>query len=458
MSQTLSGWGRTSASAAEVLSPHSGGEVAALLRGQGDHGVIARGAGRSYGDAAQNAGGAVLQTAALRDFALLGLDPPLARAGAGLTLGELLARLAESGLTLPVLPGTRHVTVGGAIAADVHGKNHRRDGSFGHHLASFTLCTPGGELVEVSREHEPDLFAASIGGMGLTGVIVDATLRVRAAASPVLEADVDRAASVSEAIAIMRQGDHRYAIAWLDLLASGRRFGRSTVVRSEERPLGADGGEGRSDGDRGERIAVALPGRPRLRVPGRWPSGGLPAEAVRVVNALRWHATRSHARCLPVAMGGHFFPLDAIAGWNRLYGAGGLVQYQFAVPDAHVQLVEDALGLLRDARLPMYLAVLKRLGQGSGGLLSFPLPGWTLAIDFPADAPGLSWALTRLDEQVAAAGGRVYLAKDGRLAPEMLAAMYPQLERFRQVRQRIDPDGLLRSDMAIRLGLTEGAG
>jgi decaprenylphospho-beta-D-ribofuranose 2-oxidase len=455
----LSGWGRTAPTRARMLRPRTAAEVASALARPAEGGLIARGAGRSYGDAAQNGGGAVLDATALRGDLTLDSERGLVRTGAGTTFAELLLYLAGQGLTLPVVPGTRHLTVGGAIASDVHGKNHPRDGSLARQLESFELCTPADGPVEVSAQLDPDLFHATAGGMGLTGVVTVATLRTMPLRAAHARADIVRTESLEDALALMaRNSDHRYAIAWVDLLAEGPACGRSVVTRSVEgspgeraprRPPGAaPGGVGSAGG-------APFPVRPRISVPRGFPRRVLRPATVRAFNALHWRSAPRSERGRMMTMSAHLFPLDVLGDWNRLYGPGGLLQYQFVIPRGREDVLLQAIHELRERRLPMYLAVLKRFGSGSGGLLSFPIEGWTMAVDLPADAPGLRGALDEVDELIADAGGRIYLAKDARLRPQTLAAMYPGLERFRELRARVDPQGTLRSDMARRLELCE---
>jgi len=431
-------------------------------------GTIARGAGRSYGDAAQNGRGTVLDMSGLRGEPAIDAGAGMIDVDAGSTFAQVLAALAAAGLTLPVVPGTRHLTVGGAIAADVHGKNHPRDGSFGTNLHGFTLCTPGLGAVEVSRDSEPELFAATVGGMGLTGVITSARVRVVPMASAESIADIDRVGSFEEALALMSEPTaHSHSIAWLDLLSEGTAFGRAVVTRSSEGPGGAGApvrrGAGASAADAvrrlagrpaaGTRGAPPFPAHPALAVPRGFPGGVLRPATVRAFNALHWRSTPRHERGRTLSMSAQLFPLDVLGDWNRLYGPGGLIQYQFAVPARAANLVREIPELIRRRRLPMYLAVLKRFGPHHEGMLSFPGEGWTVAIDIPADTPGLEQGLREADQLVASAGGRLYLAKDARMAPETMAAMYPQLARFKDVCARIDPDGRLGSDMARRLEL-----
>jgi decaprenylphospho-beta-D-ribofuranose 2-oxidase len=450
----LSGWGCTAPSWSRVMQPRTGEQVADLVTSASPpaRGLIARGAGRSYGDAAQNAGGFVLDATALRGILALDVEQRLVRAGAGTTFTELLLALAPYSLTLPVVPGTRQLTVGGAIAGDVHGKNHPRDGSFAQQLESFTLCTPADGPVLVSRELQPDLFYATTGGMGLTGVILEATLRLAPLRSIWGRADIDRTDSIEDALALIEQGSgYRYAIAWVDLLSAGRAFGRSVVTRSDE---AAPDQESDAQGLwPGARAPFAV--RPRISVPRQVRARLARPPVVNAFNWLHFHSAPRRGRGRTLTMSAQLFPLDVLGRWNQLYGQDGFRQYQYVVPRGREEAFVEIVRRLRARDAPMYLAVVKRFGPGSGGLLSFPLEGWTFAIDLPAEAPGLRPALDEADEIVAGAGGRVYLAKDSRLRKETLAAMYPGLQRFRELRARLDPRGVLRSDMARRLGLSE---
>jgi decaprenylphospho-beta-D-ribofuranose 2-oxidase len=450
----LSGWGRAAFSRAHVVAATSAEQVAAVLADPaiGSGGVIARGAGRSYGDAAQNGGGTVLDLTAMAQVLAVDAQRRQVRVQAGVTYAQLLSELVPQGLMLPVVPGTRHVTIGGAVASDVHGKNHGRDGSLAGQVIELTVATPAAGCQRVSSDADEELMLATLGGMGLVGVVVEATLAVEPLRSPWWSVDTDRTGSLGDTLELMaRDEGHRFSVAWLDLLARGRRLGQAVVTRSNDWTGDEPPERSGRQGARREERPLQAPAR--LRVPRGFPGSVLAPPLVAAFNELRWRSFPRRERGRPTPLPAHFFPLDGCEEWNRLYGSRGLLQYQLVVPDGEEATLVRCVELLRDRRIPSYLAVLKRFGPASGGLLSFPLAGWTLALDLPAWAAGLRPALDQLDELVAGAGGRVYLTKDLRLRRDVLAAMYPQLQRFEAERARVDPDGVLRSDLGRRLGL-----
>lgn len=445
----VSGWGRIGRATVSVVRP---GDVAAAHRvgaqlstglDSGRQGAITRGMGRSYGDAAQRHGGVVIDTGALTAFEL-DAERGSVRAQAGVTLGRLLGALAPTGWVLPVVPGTQHVSVGGAIAADIHGKNHAAAGTFGAHVDAVVLMTANGELRELTPSRDADLLRATIGGMGLTGVIVSATIRLRSLDSPLLSVDTDRAESLDDALAVLDGPGGEYRVAWLDLLTRGQV--RGVVTRAAHLDTGPRTG--------GRRAPPAVDAR--FAVPARCPDGLLRPGLVRAYNAYRFHRTPRRRTAATESFGAHMFPLDGLAEWSRLYGPSGLVQYQFVVPKGREDVLQRVTDRIRGSAVPCYLAVLKDLGPGAEAPLSFPLAGWTLALDMPGDAPGLAPMLDRFDEWVVEAGGRIYLAKDGRVRRDVLAAMYPRAAEWREVRNRSDPDGVWASDLAIRTGLVDG--
>jgi decaprenylphospho-beta-D-ribofuranose 2-oxidase len=403
-------------------------------------GAITRGMGRSYGDAAQLAGGLVLDTARLKGFEL-DAERGTVTAAAGVTLLELLDRLVPAGWMLPVVPGTQHVSLGGAIASDIHGKSHAADGTFGAHVEELELLTSAGELRRLTPGDEDGVFAATLGGMGLTGVIASARIRLRRVTSALLSVDADRVEDLDGALAALDAPGGRYRVAWLDLL--GSRTGRGVVTRADHLP------EQAAPPDHRGRATV----RARAAVPAWWPGSVLRPSAVRAHNELRFRLAPRHRRGHVEGIGQHMFPLDALGSWPRLYGAAGFLQYQLGVPRGAERVLKETIERLRAARVPSYLAVLKDFGESNGAPLSFPIAGWTLALDIPRSVPGLTRVLDGLDELVAQAGGRVYLSKDARMRPEALTAMYPRLDEWRATRDRVDPDRLWRSDLATRTGL-----
>ncbi|QVQ54293.1 FAD-binding oxidoreductase [Spiractinospora alimapuensis] len=448
----FSGWGGTSPTVAHRLRATSVEEVSVALTEAGepgaDRGLIPRGLGRSYGDAAQCAGGRVLDCTGLTGPIHLDPERGVVTAPAGTAFADLIAHLLPRGYFPPVVPGTRHVTLGGAVAADIHGKNHHVDSSIGAHIRSLRLVTPDGCGRHLSPDHDPDLLWATVGGMGLTGVITEVELAALPVTSGHLRVDTLRLPDLDAAFAAMSDdaGDHRYSVAWLDLLARGRHLGRGVLTRAnhadhDELPLAARRGT--------LRYAPTTP----LAVPVTPPLSPLTPLSVAAFNTAYFHRAPRRRQDEPQTITRYFHPLDGVGGWNRLYGSAGLLQYQCAVPHGAESVLRRIVETCSRARVPAFLAVLKRLGPPTPGPLSFPLPGWTLALDLPAGLPGASAMLTHFDTWVAAAGGRVYLAKDARTHPDSLAAMYPRLPEWRRTRHRVDPHRRLTSDLARRLEL-----
>ncbi len=444
VAQTVGGWGGGAVSAL-VLRPGSVDGARAAVRRHATterpaRGMIPRGMGRSYGDAAQLTSGLVLEMTRLKGFQLSARQGSVF-AQAGVTIGELLGQLVPAGWVVPVVPGTQHVTVGGAIASDIHGKNHGVAGTFASHVRAVGLLTATGEVRELTPDSEDGLFSATVGGMGLTGSILWAEIGLWRVSSSRVAVDTDRTGCLDDALALLGGPGGPHRVAWLDLL--GARPGRGIVTRAEHLP-------GEDDPEAGAAGATV---RARASVPKRWPAGVLRASTVRAFNELRFRRAPRRERGRAEGFGTHMFPLDALDAWPRLYGRSGLLQYQFAVPRGQEHVLQEVIDRLRRARVPCFLATLKDLGAANDAPLSFPLAGWALALDLPRAAPGIHGLLTEFDGLVAPAGGRVYLTKDARLRPEATEAMYPRLAEWQAVRDRADPERLWCSDLALRTGL-----
>jgi decaprenylphospho-beta-D-ribofuranose 2-oxidase len=443
---TLTGWGRVAPTTAELAEPASADSAAGLLGAAG--GVIARGLGRSYNDAAQCADGLVISTARLNR--ILDLDPAtgLVTCEPGVSLEQLMVAGLPAGWFVPVSPGTRQVTVGGAIAADVHGKNHHVAGSFATHVPSFDLLLPSGELRTVTPDGDPALFWATAGGMGLTGLIVSATVQLKRVATARLRVDTVRTRDIDETMAVLAEHDGAfgYTVAWSDSLARGASLGRSVITSGDFADVADLPARDRAD-------PLAFAPRARIGVPDLFPPGLISRYTVGPANEVWYRKAPRHREGELQTIGKFFHPLDGIRNWNRVYGPAGFRQYQYVVPFGAEAAVRRSFELISQAHAPSFVTVLKRLGAGDPGLLSFPMPGWTLALDFPARTPQLAHLLDLLDRLVVAAGGRVYLAKDSRVPAEVLEQMYPRLAEFRQRRAELDPKSVLASDLSRRLRL-----
>ena len=442
----LTGWGRTAPTAARVVTVRDDADVKDVLADPPRRGVIARGLGRAYGDAAQNAGGVVLDMTGAGAPVVVDAATGIVTATGGTSLDAVMRELLPRGWFVPVTPGTRHVTVGGAVAADIHGKNHHVDGSWMNHVVSLTLALPGGETRVVSPTREPDVFWATAGGMGLTGVVTSCSFRAIPVETSHMVVDSMRLPDLDAALAAMADSDGRarYTVAWLDVLARGRSLGRSVLTAADHAPLAAVG--------RREAARAFDPHAP-LGAPPVVPGSVLNGASIRAFNELWFRKAPLIRRGEVQSITTYFHPLDFVRGWNRLYGRRGFVQWQFVVPTEAVDTLRPVIERLGAAGAASFLTVLKRFGPANPGPLSFPAAGWTLALDIPAGTRALAEVLDGLDRLVVEAGGRVYLAKDSRVAPELVAAMYPRLAEWQAVQARLDPNGELQSDLARRLGL-----
>ncbi|KPF81106.1 hypothetical protein IP70_24580 [alpha proteobacterium AAP38] len=441
----LSGWGRYPTAQCHLLRP--GTLIDAINEGGTARSLITRGNGRSYGDASLNP---VTTLSSLRLDRLLAFDQQngLLTAEAGLLLSDLLAVFVPRGWFPSVTPGTRFVTLGGMLAADVHGKNHHVDGSFGDHVEHFALLCGDGVVRCCSRTQNVELFRATIGGMGLTGTILTITMRLRRIETPWMLQETARCRDLDETLAAFDASQSApYSVAWIDCLAKGRARGRALLYRGEH--------VGEAALPTGAKPPRSMAGPPRLRVPIDIPGWVLNGWTVQAFNALYYRYSRPGNALIHYQQ--FFYPLDAFGDWNRLYGRRGFVQYQCVVPMAGGrEAILQLLDRIAAAGTGSFLAVLKQFGTGSaagqGGLLSFPMPGYTLAVDFPATTA--TFALMRdMDHIVADTGGRLYLAKDARMSVDLMSGCYPDVSRFREICRTVDPDHRYGSLLSERLSL-----
>lgn len=448
------GWGRYPRVRAHCTRPERRREVLEALRERGGDPLLAHGLGRSYGDAALIEGGRVVLTRRLDR--MLAFDPETGwlRAEAGVSIEDLLKVFVPRGFFPPVVPGTQFVTLGGALACDIHGKNHHVDGTFADHVRRVEILTAAGDLVICDATHEPELFWATVGGMGLTGLILSMEVRLHRIESPYIEMESIRVENLDHFFEVSAEsGDFTHTVSWIDCVARGRRMGRGIFMRGRHAgPAAAPRGP-----DLREKVLERV--SPLLEVPFDAPGWLLNHATIRAFNEAYYRKQLRARQSSVVHYEPFFFPLDFVRDWNRLYGPRGFLQYQLVVPpDPEHRAIREILEAISGSGMASFLAVIKEFGDRVHGGLSFPAPGVTLALDFPHYGAPLFELLDRLDAIVADAGGRVYLCKDARLSRPMFRRMYPDWERWRAVRDRWDPEGVFQSALARRLGLVPVAG
>lgn len=443
------GWARTSPTIADVLSTPDVETIARAVTNAGERGVIARGLGRSYGDPAQNAGGLVIDMNALDRIHSIDPDSGLIDLDAGVSLDKLMREALPYGLWVPVLPGTRQVTIGGAIANDIHGKNHHSAGSFGNHVVSMDLLTADGTVRTVTPDGpESELFWATVGGIGLTGIILRAKIAMTKTETAYFIADLDRTENLDETLELFSNGtdeNYDYSSAWFDSISTGAKmgraaFGRGSLAKLDELPPKL----------RAEPLKFDAPQLATL--PDVFPNGLANKLTFSAIGELYFRKTPKSAHGKIQNLTAFYHPLDLFGEWNRAYGSKGFLQYQFIVPLEAEDEFRRIVRRIAESGHVSFLNVIKKFGEGNRAPLSFPMPGWNICVDFPIKR-GLSGFCRELDETVLSMGGRLYTAKDSRTSAENFAKMYPRLEEWRKVRASVDPEGVFASDMSRRLEL-----
>ncbi len=433
--QTYAGWGKVLSATAEIARPERHSALESLISDSAQ--ILPIGSARSYGDAALVAEGKGLKTE--RMDRLLDFDPETGRleVEAGIKLGEILRLFAPRGWKPAVVPGTGMTTVGGAIANDVHGKNHHIDGSFGQHVESLVLLTADGTSRRISAKKETGLFKATLGGVGQTGLITSAVLRLSPCPSTTMSVTENRIANLSDFVDAFETSDAPYQVGWIDALAKGPDMGRGIMeeaVFATAPPQAIMTGKTKS-------------------VPITPPGFALSGPIVKLFNALYLRRVPVDGRVVERSINEFFFPLDKIADWNKLYGKKGFYQFQAVLPAQNVKDgLSDLLEIVSDGGIASPLAVLKKMGEGRSGYLSFPMAGYTLAIDLP-NRPQTLDILSDLAEITEKYKGRIYLAKDGAVSANAISTMYPEIEKFRTQVRKVDPDGKFNSAMVERLNL-----
>lgn len=410
---------------------------------------IARGWGRSYGDVSVNPGGGVINMTRLNRMLSFDETAGILECESGVSLEEILEVIVPRGWFLPVTPGTKFVTIGGAIANDVHGKNHHVDGSFGQHVTRLTLLTPMGLLLSCSPTENSDVFWATVGGIGLTGIILTASIKLQRITSAYIRVDYRQCRNLDALLAAIRETDdkYKYSVAWVDCMSKGNKLGRSALMSGDH--LSA------SDLPARYGHALSVPVKFKPNIPFNMPGFLLNPTSISLFNAFIYAMHPSKEGQI-VDYDAYFYPLDKIHNWNRGYGKRGFSQYQATFPHEGVDGMAKLLEKLSTSGRPSFFAVLKRMGPGGKGLLSHPIDGWTLTLDIPVKS-GLEPFLRECDEIVVQYGGRLYTAKDATTRADMFSAMYPRLDEFKAIKAKLDPQGKLSSRLARRCGIVDGA-
>jgi decaprenylphospho-beta-D-ribofuranose 2-oxidase len=447
----LSGWGRRNPSRAQVLSTSDVEAIATAVRSAGPRGVIARGLGRSYGDPAQNGGGLVIDMTPLNRIHHIDPDSGIVDVDAGVSLDTLMRAVLPHGLWVPVLPGTRQVTIGGAIAADIHGKNHHSHGSFGNHVISMDLLKADGSIITLTPDgSEAELFWATVAGMGLTGIVVRAKIRMTQTETAYFIADHDRTRNLDETMELLTDGSddgYDYSMAVPDTISTGSRMGRAGFTRGSLATVDQLPAKLRRD-------PLRFNAPQLFTVPDIFPNGMVNGLTSRLLSEVAYRVYPQHGRGAIQNLTQFYHPLDLLGEWNRAYGREGFLQYQFSIPFGAEQQLADIIRAIAHSRHRSFLNVFKRMGAGNQAPLSWPHPGFMLSLDFPIKG-GLGAFLDDIDERVLQAGGRLYFAKESRAKAHLIPPMYPRLDEWRATRAKADPDGVFISDLARRLNLID---
>lgn len=431
----LSGWGRFPDIESHPEFPVRDADAVRLIEARNRGALIGRGLGRSYGDS--SLASTTVHTTYLDCFQFFDKQSGILRCSAGVSLASILELIIPEGWFLPVTPGTKYVTVGGAVASDVHGKNHHVVGCFSEFVDSITIATASG-IVECSKAVNIDLFHATCGGMGLTGLILEVEMRLKRISSSFIQATTIKTRNLAEALEVLDfHCSATYSVAWIDCLSTGKDLGRSLVML----------GEHAMDGE------LRAGRKPRLSVPCDVPGLFLNGITMQAFNSAYYHRVTKAKSHTVVPYDPYFYPLDSVRNWNRLYGRDGFLQYQFVIPrEVGVEGMSAVLKRLAASKKGSFLAVLKLFGAENNNFLSFPMEGYTLALDLKC-SPEVIALLEELDRVVVDFGGRIYLAKDARMSQAIFQESYPRWSSFSQLRRQWGAHHIFNSVQSLRLGL-----
>lgn len=426
------GWGRALSATAELARPE---RASALLALSAEHPAPAIGQLRSYGDAALNDGGHAIDMTRLNR--IIGFDEKsgIVAVEAGMSIGDLGRLFAHRGWIPPVMPGTGFATIGGCIANDVHGKNHHVVGSFGQHVTEITLIQNGKPKI-ITPDKGVDLFRATIGGLGQTGIIASANIQLAPCKGDMMVLTERRVDDWDEFLSLLDSSTADYNVGWIDATATGENLGRG-ILEESEITSGVSPSSGKS-----------------REVPFNAPHWALSAPIVRMFNAAYFRRVPAAGRTTVKPITEPFFPLDKIHNWNRLYGKRGFHQFQCVVPIDQAPALRKMLEIIANSGLASPLAVLKRMGSGRAGYMSFPMEGYTLAVDFP-NRPRAVSLIEQLERLTSDAGGRIYFAKDATGTPGSVVGMYPEHGKWLKAVTKADPDAALTTDLIRRLKLRD---
>ncbi len=441
--ETLSGWGNIPANTSKVVYPRTIQDVKGTLTLDK---LLPRGLGRSYADQATNLNRSIVKMEKLNRFISFDQEKGILECEAGANLEDIIQYLAPRGWFPMITPGTKYITIGGAIANDVHGKAHHADGSFVNCVYDFTIMLADGRILKASREENSDLFWANFGGLGLLGTILTARIQLRKIETTYFVQKAVAAKNLDAMLDAIDESDKDYSssVAWLDSMAKGASLGRGVLTMGNHAKLADLPANLKAD-------PLKLGKKAKLSVPFYLPSFSLNTLSVKVLNTALYIMQKGGK---PIAHYDKFFyPLDMINNWNRGYGKRGFIQYQFVIPmENGRENIRKILTEITKSNCVPFLNVLKKFGKGQGGLLSFPFEGYTFAIDFPIKDQ-LKPFTQKLDQMVLSMGGRIYLGKDAYLDEATFKAMYPQYKEWLEIKRKYDSNNVFSSDLSRRIGL-----